>query len=121
MNILQAIQDKNLLRPFLGSPTTWQEWFAALKAIYGLKVQDAERPIIQECTGRNPDLLPQSGFDTVLFLTGRRSGKSRMAAVIAAFEAVLAGHETKLARGETGVVAVISPTKAQSRVVHNYL
>jgi hypothetical protein len=56
-----------------------------------------------------------------LFLTGRRSGKSRIAAVIGAYEAALAGHETKLAKGERGVVPICAPTKAQGRIVKDYL
>jgi hypothetical protein len=65
--------------------------------------------------------LPSDGFDTALFLTGRRSGKSRIAAVIGAYEAALAGHEAKLAKGEQGFVAICSPTRSQSRIVKNYL
>ncbi|GAB4153539.1 MAG: hypothetical protein Tsb009_30000 [Planctomycetaceae bacterium] len=38
-----------------------------------------------------------------------------------AYEAVLAGRHTGLARGEIGLVAVISPTRFQSRIVRNYL
>lgn len=77
--------------------------------------------MIEQCTGRNVDQLPGEGFDTALFLTGRRSGKSRIAAVIGAFEAVLAGHESKLAKGEMGIVTVCSPTRYQSRIVKSYL
>ncbi|WP_221435603.1 hypothetical protein [Algisphaera agarilytica] len=60
-------------------------------------------------------------YDVGLFLTGRRSGKSRIAAVIAAYEAVLAGHQKKLAPGEVGVVPVLAPTMKQGRIVKGYL
>ena len=59
-------------------------------------------------------------LSTALFLTGRRSGKSRIAATIAAYEAVLAGHADKLSKGEKGVVPVVAPTKAQGRIVRDY-
>jgi len=65
--------------------------------------------------------LPRDGFQSSLFLTGRRSGKSRIAAVAGAYEAALAGHEKKLAEGEKGVVAVISPTRRQSKIVRGYI
>lgn len=65
--------------------------------------------------------LPREGFQTALFLTGRRSGKSRMSAVIGAHAALLAGYHTKLAPGEKGLVPVICPTKSQGRIVQNYL
>lgn len=126
MNIIQAIRDENLLRPFLadgrGSITTWNGWLTALRCIYGLPVTGkAQRELIAQCTQRDPSQLPQGGFDTALLLTGRRSGKSRTAAIIATYEAVLAGRQSKLAPGERGIVAIVSPTKAQSVVVRDYI
>jgi hypothetical protein len=116
-NILQAIHDDQLLRPFFDDLGTWENWQTALQCIYGLPVSEAEHEVIWQCTGRAAAKLPASGFDTVLLLTGRRSGKSRIAASIGAFEACLAGHEHKLAKGEHGVVVVCAPTKPQGRTV----
>jgi hypothetical protein len=123
MTIIEAVCDKNLFRPFLGDDlTTWKNWLAALRAVYGLPVKTkAKRETVRVCTGRDASKLPKRGFDTTLFLTGRRSGKSRIAAVIGAYEAVLAGHEKELAKGERGVVAVVAPSKRQGRIVRDYL
>ena len=123
MNILQAIKDDNLFHPFLGEDlTSWQNWIVALRVMYGLPISsDNSRRVIQQCTGRSSDTLPSEGFDTALFLTGRRSGKSRVAAIIGAYEGALAGHETKLAKGERGVVPICAPTKSQGRIVKDYL
>jgi len=122
MNILQAIQDPNLFRPFLADDeddlTSWQNWMVALRVLYGLPL-NTHRKIVEQCTGRTH--LPGHGFDTALFLTGRRSGKSRIASIIGAFEATLAGHETKLAKGERGIVPIVSPTRHQSRVIKDYM
>ena len=121
MNITQAIKDENLLRPFFGNLDTWRPWLTALRVVYGLPVTGmAGRRLVHQCTGRTVASLPPEGFNTALFLTGRRSGKSRIAATIAAYEAVLAGHTAKLARGERGVVPVVAPTKAQGRIVRDY-
>jgi len=120
MNILKAIRDDNLFAPFFSHPASWQNWFTALKVIYGLPVAGEQaQAVAYQCTGRE-DFLDE-GFDTALFLTGRRSGKSRVAATIAAYEAVLAGHEAKLAKGECGVVAICAPTKWQGRIVKDYV
>lgn len=120
MNILQAIKDDNLFRPFFGGDlTSWHRWLAALRVLYGLPFTKAGRPVVEQCTGRKQ--FPGDGFDTALFLTGRRSGKSRIAAVIAAYEAALAGHEAKLAKGEHGVVGICAPTKRQGRIVKDYV
>jgi hypothetical protein len=124
LTIDDAIEDANLFRPFLhdanGSIESWDHWRVALRALYGLSIRSkSARALIRECTGRTK--LPKDGFQTALFLTGRRSGKSRIAAVIGAYEATLAGNELKLSKGERGVVAVVSPTKNQSRVVKDYM
>ncbi|MBL9164453.1 MAG: hypothetical protein JNL18_17130 [Planctomycetaceae bacterium] len=123
MNIVEAIEDPNIFRPFLqdknGSLDSWLPWITALRALHGLPVPKSNRELLTQITGRTK--LRKGGFSTALFLTGRRSGKSRIAAVIGAFEAALAGHDRKLSKGEKGVVIVASPTKSQSRIVKDYL
>ncbi len=120
MNIIQACKDPNLFRPFLGEPLkTWNQWLILLKVLYGIKTTRKE--LVKETTGRRLEYLPKDGFDTALILTGRRSGKSRIAAIIGAYEAILAGHEKKLAPGEMGMLPIISPSKGQSRIVKSYL
>jgi hypothetical protein len=123
MNILDAIHDEQLFQPFLGDYlTSWRAWETALRCLYGLPItRRSARKLIRECAGRDPLLLPSEGFDTSLWLTGRRSGKSRIAAVIGAFEGALAGHEKKLAKGERGVVPIMCPTGLQGRIVSGYL
>lgn len=123
MNIVQAIRDENLFRPFLGDDlSSWRGWLIALRTLYGLTVDSPfGLDLVSTCAGRNPEELPTEGFSTALFLTGRRSGKSRIAAVIGAYEATLAGHEKKLAPGERGLVAIVAPTRRQARIVKDYL
>lgn len=121
MNIIEAIRDPNLFQPFLGDLQTWSAWQTALRATYGLPIDPSQSDLIRTCTGRDLSKLPKDGFSTVLFLTGRRSGKSRTSAVLAAYEATLAGREQRLAAGERGVVLITSPTKQQSRVVRDYI
>jgi hypothetical protein len=123
MNIVKAMRDPQLFGPYFGADlTTWRAWQVALRALYGGAITtDANKQLVQQCTGRDAARLPRTGFDSALFLVGRRSGKSRTAAAIGAFEAVLAGHERKLAKGERGIVPVISPSRYQSRVVKDHI
>ena len=122
MNILECVNDPNLFKPFLGDYlTSWRHWLTALKCLYGLPVHESEHELIRQCTGRDPGALPQEGFQSALFLVGRRSGKSRIAALAAAFEAALSNREQLLSRGELGMVAVVSPTRSQSRIVRSYI
>ncbi len=80
MNILDAVKDENLFHPFFGDDlSTWGSRAVALRALYGLPIKSAKsRELVEQCTGRSPDELPAEGFRTALFLTGRRSGKSRI-------------------------------------------
>ena len=120
MNIIEAVTDQNLFGQFLGDDlSSWANWFCALKSLYGLPLEESEHSLLEQCTGRTQ--IPESGFSTALFLVGRRGGKGRMASTIASFEALFGGHEKRLSRGETGVVCVVSPTKAQSTIVRNYI
>lgn len=122
MSLLEAVRDPQLFRAFLGDDlTSWRPWFAALRALYGLPVNVKGSEYVRACAGRDAEALPESGFDTALFLTGRRSGKSRIAAIVGAYESTLAGHEERLSKGERGVVAICAPTKPQGRIVKDYL
>jgi hypothetical protein len=121
VNIIEAIKDEGLFRPFLGQDlTSWSVWKHCLRAVYGLPIKSARgREALRTVTGRdhfNPD-----GYTQSLFLTGRRSGKSRISAVVGAYEAALSGREMRLAKGEIGMVAILSPSKHQSNIVKTYL
>jgi hypothetical protein len=128
--IIQAIEDGNLFRAYLagtadGDLSSWAAWQAFLKTVYGLRLSSAEHEVVRACTGRDPDRLRQAagkdGFAECLCLCGRRSGKSKVIALVAAFDAVLGGKDRKLSAGETGLVCVVSPTRNQSRIIFNYL
>jgi len=122
MNIIRAIKDTNLFGAFLGADlTSWHNWMTSLRVLYGLPLNRNKTQLIKECTGRDINQLPKDGFNTALFLTGRRSGKSRISAIIAAYEAALSGKEKLLSKGEVGMVAILAPTKKQARIVKNYL
>lgn len=123
MNIIDAIADPNLFRSYLagdseGPLDSWARWLAFLRTLYGLPIEDAERETIRRCTGREQ---LADGFDECLVLAGRRSGKSKMIAAVAAFEAVLSGRESRVSRGEIPMVAILSPTRNQSRIIHEYV
>jgi len=117
------MKDEHLFRPFFGDDlSSWRPWMVALRCLYGLPIKrQRSKELVHQCTGRHPDELPFDGFQSALFLTGRRSGKSRIAATVGAFEALFAGHETRLAKGEVGCLPVISPTRDQSSIVWRYI
>ena len=97
-DIITAIRDENLFRHYLtdGDLDSWGNWMAMLKALYGLETTEGDRKIIRENTGRDPQQLPSEGFSEGLLLCGRRSGKSKVVALIAAYEAILSGRVEKM-------------------------
>jgi len=122
MNIVESIRDKNLFRPYLQGSLpnldTWANWLTCLKVIYGLPLKESEHELVRKCTGRDPGKLPKDGFRNVLLLCGRRSGKSKIAGLIAGFEALVS--KRSLSKGEVPVVAVVCPTRLQTEIVRNY-
>ncbi len=125
ITITKAIKDEQLFRTFLQNGDeeirTWSNWLTYLRVLYGLKISSKRAALIKDCTGRNMNQLPENGFNTSLALVGRRSGKSKVAAIIGAFEAALSGKEKLLSKGEIGMVPIISPTKLQSQIVKSYI
>ncbi len=126
MNILEAIKDRELgFRSFLSPSSglrTWRPWLSALAVIYGVPLERrSARALVRKCTGRDPRKLPPDGFNEALLLCGRRSGKSKIAAVVGAFETLFGGHEQRLSPGEQGLVVIVSPSKRQSQVIFRYL
>lgn len=126
MNIIEGIRDPNLFRVYVtgkpdGSLNTWQNWMSFLKVLHGIETDEREHDVIRKCTGRNPQKLSRDGYTEAVVLAGRRSGKSKTIALAGAYEAVLSGKHEGLSCGEIPMVAIVSPTRNQSRIIHSYL
>jgi hypothetical protein len=118
MNIVKALKDPNLLGAALGNLSTWGKWRTTLKAAFGLKLTPKEMIDFHEVAGdREP---PRRRVRELWAVLGRRSGKSRMAAAIATYLALLAGGREKLVKGEEGFVLVLAPSRDQAKLVHRY-
>ncbi len=115
-SIDEALRDPSLLGAALGDPATWQTWRCVLKAAFGLELnrQDA-RAFAAVAGSRAP---PAKRVRELWAIVGRRGGKSRMAALIAVFLACFVKY--RLARGETGMILVLSASTEGARVVFNY-
>lgn len=125
MNIIQAVKDNNLFRSYLAddnnSIRSWYRWMTCLRVIYGLPITKTwQKELIRRCTGRDPDLMPKEGFRRVLLLCGRRSGKSKISGLVAAYELTLGGREKLCSPGEIPCVSICSPSKDQSQVIRHY-
>jgi phage terminase large subunit-like protein len=118
VHVDRALADPRLLGAGLGDLTTWTTWMAVAKAAYGRPLNKRERAAFAVVAGdRAP---PTRKVRQLVAAVSRRGGKGRIGAALAVYEATMVDHSSHLAPGETGVVACISPTRAQANVLLNY-
>ena len=116
-NIDRAFKDQRLFAAALGDLATWEVWLAVLSAAFGLPLDARQQEIFASVAGgRKP---PSKRVNELWCVAGRRSGKSRMAALIAVFAALFVRY--RLAPGEVGMVLVISPSVDQAAMVFGYI
>jgi len=116
--IVEAIESKRFFKPLFQDISSWQSWLVFLKALYGLPMVEEEQELFKSCTQR--DYTGGKSFEEAYAVCGRRGGKSRIAAVIAAFEAIFGGWEEKLAKGERGWIFCIATDRDQAKIVLDY-
>lgn len=100
----------------LNDQTTSPSQLAFLKAFYGLDLSDREREICCRGTGRET-YVSRVQRETTL-LAGRRAGKTKLAAIIASYEAF---RDHRIPRGEHAYVMLIAPTLAQAKLAFDYI
>jgi hypothetical protein len=111
----RAMKDPMLLD--LGAPS-WLTWRAVLKAAYAEPLDAEELAAFDKVAGgRKP---PTKKVKRLVAAASRRSAKSRMAAAKMVYEAALVDHSDRLAAGETGVCACVSPTRQQAKIILDY-
>ena len=118
VTIGRALAEERLLGAALGDPSTWTTWRAVMKAAHAERLTARELVAFRRVAGgRDP---PRRKVRQLASVVSRRAGKGRAAAALAVHAATLVDHAAALAPGETGVVAVVSPTREQARIVQRY-
>jgi hypothetical protein len=116
MNIGQAL-DPTLLGAALGDPASWKTWRTVLKATFGLKLNRDEARAFESVAGsRSP---PKTRVRELWAICGRRAGKSKVAALCAAYFALFTNP--RLSAGEIGTVLVLAASRDQAAVVFGYI
>ena len=80
-------------------------------------MDEADLAIFKQCTGL--DTPPDGGVFEAALICGRRSGKSRTMALIAAYLGTMVDWSPYLAKGERGTVVVVATDKKQARSIFN--
>jgi hypothetical protein len=118
LDILEAMAHPDLWGPWFRDPTSWRSWRIFLSTLFALPINRLDRALYQQCTGR--DALPSEPIFEAWLVCGRRSGKSRMLALIASYLAVFVDYSRYLAPGEIGTIKIIANDRKQARVIHRY-
>lgn len=113
-----ALADDKLLGTALVG-NSWIVWRAFLIALVGETLTRSERRIFYRFTRRKRE--PGRMIEEALFLIGRRGGKDRAVAVLAAYLSALVDWSTVLAPGERGLVLIIAADTRQALVQRNYI
>lgn len=114
-----ALADRNLLGAAFGRLDTWYVWLAVLKAAFGSALSPEERALFGPIAGGRTE--PSERVRELWAVVGRRGGKSRIAASLAAYIAAFIDHSEKLSPGEVGYVLVLASSVKQAGVVFSYV
>jgi hypothetical protein len=117
ISIDRALSDRNLLGAALGSSASWSRWLVVLRAAFGLPIAAEDQAAFVEVAGDRPP--PSRRVSELWAVVGRRSGKTRMAAAIAAYIGAVEQH--RLAPGEVGCVLLLAASKQQASVAFSYV
>jgi hypothetical protein len=118
ISLRRALADTQLLGNALPG-ASWQAWRTLLIAAMGEVLDDDERKIFQQLTKRAHP--PTTRANTLAFVVGRRGGKSKATATLAAYIAALVNHSDVLVRGETGTLLIVAADMRQATIVHGHV
>jgi hypothetical protein len=119
MTLLKAMADANLFGPWFKVMETWRAWLVVLKAIFALPMDEADRALFHQISGRvHP---PEQPVRECWLVVGRRGGKSFIVALIAVYLACFRDYRAYLSPGERGVVMVLAADRKQARVIFRYI
>jgi hypothetical protein len=115
ISLRKALADPMLLGKVLVGES-WHAWRTLLIASMGEALSDDERVIFTQLTGRVQE--PLQRVEELEAVVGRRGGKSRAMALLAAYIGGLCQHD--LVAGEHGILLCIAPDQKQAGIVLEY-
>ncbi len=113
-----ALGDPDLFGAVLAGES-WAAWRVLLIAMVGEELTVEERIVFQALTGRERE--PLGWIEEFWGIIGRRSGKTRAMAVLAAYIAALCDHSDVLAPGERATLPIMSASIWQAGKMLQYL
>ena len=118
IDILHLMEDPKLLgERFAG--TTWRPWKSFLSALFALPMGEEALKTFRAHTGRLE--APGGAFNEAYLISGRRSGKSIIAAVVATYLAAFKDYSAVLTGGEQGILMVLASDRRQAQIIFRYV
>jgi hypothetical protein len=119
-SILDAVRDRKLLgaSPALHDLESWQPWLVVLAACYGLPLDVEGVELFKRCTGRSAYCPPEDGWRETVCIVGRQAGKTRIGALVTAFEAAFGESATD---GELYALLLAQDVRAALRSSFSYV
>jgi len=119
MNIIEAWQSKELFRPAFEPIEDWKAWIPPAKLMFHIPLESKyEKNLFEKCTKRK--YVKGLGFDEGWFICARRTGKSRVAALMATHCGLFVDWKKYLAPGEYAYIYIIAVDRKQARGVLDY-
>jgi hypothetical protein len=97
----------------------WSAWRAFLAALFGLPMSEQQLTTYRECTGRTA--APMAQAREAWAVCGRRAGKTRIMATVAAWLACFCDWRPWLSPGEKATVMIVAADRRQARTALRYL
>jgi len=126
LTIVQAMRSSKVFRPFFASLVSkakresWHSWEVFLAAVFGLPIAPGpDLELYRLCTGR--DETPVEPCREVFCVSGRRSGKSRIASLLAVWQSAFRDWSGILGPGERGKAVIVAVDRAQARTIRDYV
>jgi hypothetical protein len=119
LSIIDVLEDDESLGAAFGDLSTWSNWLVVLKALFALPMGKADLRTFEELTGRSR--APKSPAREFHGIIGRRSGKSRIVALIAVFLACFIPYGRSLAPGEKAAILILAQDRKAARTIFGYV
>jgi hypothetical protein len=114
----EALQNPDYFGELLAGDS-WQAWRVLLIAIVGEELTDDERVVFKDLTGRDSE--PGEPVEEFWAVIGRRGGKTRAMAILAAYLATCVDHRAALAPGEKGVIPLLAASVQQAQSAFSFV
>jgi hypothetical protein len=118
MNLLDALDDPHLFSGLMAGPS-WSAWRTALKALFGLPMDEAELELFRRCTAR--PLPPERQCSEFWAICGRRAGKTYALSVVACWLACFRDYRPYRRPGEPVVIMLVAGDRQQCRQAFRYI